>query len=350
MTITQEIVSPVLLRTDLLSICCAFAFLFFVSSISQNLYSAFLGPLSKFPGPKSRAFSFLPWMRTNLKGTDNIDLPALHQKYGNVVRIAPNSLSFVGTGQTWKDIYGFRKHGQAEVAKDPSFYGTGINNTPGLITADHHTHGRQRKIVSHAFSDRALKEQEPLLKHWATLLTTKLAEQSQQGKDINMLKMYNCTTFDIMGDLTFAEPLNMLEDGEYSPWVKTIFGNIKFGTRLRVVKNINNFIKFVIETVLGLIPSLRAKQWEHWKYTTDRVDRRLSNTPERPDLYSRILEKSQGPDGLSLQEMYSISSVFMLAGVSSKKPCSDPHLLTLETDRNNCYRTKRHDVSPPSKP
>ena len=39
--------------------------------------------------------------------------------------------------------------------------------------------------------------------------------------------MYNCTTFDVMGDLTFGEGLNMLEDGEYSPWVSAIFGGIK---------------------------------------------------------------------------------------------------------------------------
>ena len=38
------------------------------------------------------------------------------------------------------------------------------------------------------------------------------------GKDyLDMLKYYNYTTFDIIGDLTFSEGLNLLKDSEYSP-------------------------------------------------------------------------------------------------------------------------------------
>jgi len=41
-----------------------------------------------------------------------------------------------------------------------------------------------------------------------------------------------------MADLTFAEPLNMLEGSEYSPWVKTIFASIKIASRMRVLTSI----------------------------------------------------------------------------------------------------------------
>lgn len=41
-----------------------------------------------------------------------------------------------------------------------------------------------------------------------------------------------------MADLTFAEPLHMLEGSEYSPWVKTIFASIKIAARIRVLRKV----------------------------------------------------------------------------------------------------------------
>lgn len=314
MTSIDVPVSGYIQHTNLLTAAVFALFLYLFSILTSSIYSAFLGPLSKFPGPKSRAFSVVPWMKTNWEGTDNTDLPALHREYGDVVRVGPNQVSFVGDGRIWKDIYGFRKHGQPEAPKDMTFYGQPINKTSGIITADGPTHSRQRKIVSHAFSDKALKEQSPLLMRWAQLFRTKLGEHAERKDKTDLLIMLNCTTFDIMADLTFAEPLYMLENGEYTPWVRTIFESLKYGARIRSVKLFSNITKRIVEEVLFRVPSMRQKQMRHWKYTTDRVDKRLASTPDRPDLFTRILEKSHGPDGLSRQELYSISSLFMIAG------------------------------------
>ena len=42
---------------------------------------------------------------------------ALHRKYGSVVRVMPNELSF-DNAQAWEDIYGFRQGG-INMHKDP---------------------------------------------------------------------------------------------------------------------------------------------------------------------------------------------------------------------------------------
>ena len=180
-------------RKDLFTIFLSFLIIYVFSRIVLNIQIAFFGPLRKFPGPASRALTIWPWAQTTWKGDDNTDLPALHHQYGNVVRIAPNQLSFVGDGQIWKDVYGFRKAAQPEALMDPLFYTQNINRAPGLVGADYHTHSRQRKIVSHAFSDKALKEQEPILKQWAKKFKTKLEERAERGEETDMLKMLNCT-------------------------------------------------------------------------------------------------------------------------------------------------------------
>lgn len=56
-------------------------------------------------------------------------------------------------------------------------------------------HARQRKIVSHSFSDKALKEQEPLLKKWASLMVTKLTERADGKQPLDLVKWYNCKWF-----------------------------------------------------------------------------------------------------------------------------------------------------------
>lgn len=124
---------------------------------------------------------------------------------------------------------------------------------------------------------------------------------------------------DIMGDLCFAESLRMLEGSEYSPWVKVIFEGIKVGAKLRSFKLLSRFTNYIIDEWLLNSKTVRAKQLEHWNYSKDRVDRRLARNPDRPDLWTKILEKG-APDeegGLSLAEHHTIASTFMVAGTET---------------------------------
>ena len=86
----------------------------------------------------------------------------------------------------------FKKQGRPQPHKDKLFYGKPMNGEHAVITADDANHSRQRKILSHAFSDKALKEQEPLLKRWASLMSKKLGEHAESGQKVDMLKYYNC--------------------------------------------------------------------------------------------------------------------------------------------------------------
>jgi cytochrome P450 len=334
------------LPNDTHSLILSLAALSVIYWVASTLYDAYFGPLSKFPGPKLNAISVLPTVVMTYTGHDNIDIPALHAKYGPVVRTSPKDLSYTGAA-AFKDIYGFGKKG---LYKDPHFYMKPLNDVHSLISADDAGHSRQRKVLSNSFSDRALKEQEPLLKHWVELMKDKMLASAKAGKKADLLKFYNCTTFvsntfylnslsmfffcfgddflfavaklteqDIMGDLCFAESLDMLKESEYSPWVKVIFEGIKAGARLRSIRMLSNLTDYLIRDWLFQMEFVRAKQWEHWNYSKERVDRRLARTPDRPDLWTKILEKGAPDDanGLSLGEHHSTASLFMIAGTET---------------------------------
>lgn len=153
-------------------------------------------------------------------GSLNKAVVKAHEKYGEVVRIAPDELSFT-TGETaWQDIYGFRtsKSGKAVYSKDYEFYQHPANGVPSILTAyTPAEHGRHRKLLSHAFSDKALRAQEPLLHGYLNLMVQRMHDACSRdgtGK-VNMVKLYNFTTVDIVGDLVSC-PTTRLSDEDVS--------------------------------------------------------------------------------------------------------------------------------------
>lgn len=129
-----------------------------------------------------------------------------------------------------------------------------------------------------------------------------------------MVSYLNFTTFDIMGDLTFGEPLGLLEKSEYIPWVTTIFAALKAGTFLRAMKY------FPILAAFGekLVPrSLIKLRDQHFAYSAERVTKRIEQKElDRPDIWHLVL-KQEDEKALTLKEMHSNASLFMGAGTET---------------------------------
>jgi cytochrome P450 len=236
----------------------------------------------------------------------------LHLKYGSVVRYAPNNLSYTDE-RAWKEIHGFKK---PSPFKDPEAYGLPPNQVPGLLSAPDEQHARMRRVFAHAFSDKALKEQEPLFVQYIDVLVSKLKEMSkaEPNESIDIVRWLNFTTFDIMGDLTFGEPLGLLEKSDYTPWAALIFQVLRAGTYIRVLK-----MSPIFNRILKVwIPSgLKKKRDEHFNFSIDRVNKRLDTKTERPDIWGLVLRQQELGRGLSLDEMHSNAGLFMGAGTET---------------------------------
>ncbi|KAI0671276.1 cytochrome P450 [Trametes maxima] len=72
--------------------------------LSVTLYRLFLAPLARLPGPKVCALTRLPLMLREFSGGRRLWIHQLHLKYGPVVRIAPDEISFA-TREAVKEIY-----------------------------------------------------------------------------------------------------------------------------------------------------------------------------------------------------------------------------------------------------
>ena len=129
----------------------------------------------------------------------------LHDRYGPVVRTAPNELSFVDP-RAWKDIYGHREFMRPDALR---------RRPPGvadnLITADADTHARFRKVMNPAFGDSAVRDYEPTVKAYFLKMLARLDERTHGGGYVDILHFINCAVFDIIGDVTWGKSFDCLE-------------------------------------------------------------------------------------------------------------------------------------------
>jgi len=95
---------------------------------------------------------------------------------------------------------------QKEMGKWMKFYRP-VDNIPIDITnSGREEHARLRRALSHGFSDRCMREQQPLIKGYIDLLIRRLREHGRDGTvPVDMVAWYNFTTFDVIGDLAFGE-------------------------------------------------------------------------------------------------------------------------------------------------
>jgi cytochrome P450 len=216
-------------------------------------------------------------------------------------------------------IYGHGTKGTqgSQPYKDLSRYGNSQNGAPSLLIAPDEDHSRQRKIFTPAFSDRALKQQEPLFLKYINKLVSVMRETVKEDLDkkFDLIRLFNFTTFDVMGDLTFGEPLHMLNNAEYDPWVKSIFSGLKMVSHLSLLR----FYPWLWKLFVRLAPaSANRKQSKHFNYSVTRVTKRLEKgrNSEGVDLWDLVLRQKEGR-GLTRAEMDSNAALFMIAGTET---------------------------------
>ena len=159
------------------------------------MYNVYFHPLAKFPGPRLAGLSRLWYCWYCLRGDLVYVLDDAHKKYGDVVRIAPNELSYTDP-EVWNEIYGHRS-GKNEVMKDPVFYSSMSSGQGSIINADRARHGHLRKQISHGFSEKALRFQEPVIRGYADMMMQRLEENVKAGTPtVDLVSWFNVSRYE----------------------------------------------------------------------------------------------------------------------------------------------------------
>ncbi|KAI1386920.1 putative cytochrome P450 [Hypoxylon trugodes] len=280
--------------------------------ILQAIYNLYFHPLRKIPGPRTWSASRLPFVCALLRGTIIQDIEKLHRKYGPVLRIAPDEVTFAQE-EAYNDIFQPRSNNQPPFPKDPVWWEFPPGLPVSLMNAfDPESHARIRRQLAPGFTMRALRAQEPILQRYVNLLVERLHERAKgKGAVIDMMPWFNFTTFDIFGDLGFGESFGCLENSQYHSWVAMLFRTVKasaYGTAAKFYP----LVQFILMKCMP--PSLKKVQENHYQQIVDKVHRRMNWELERPDIMSHVIRGNDEKKGLPIGEINSTFMVLTTAG------------------------------------
>ncbi|KAJ5475121.1 Cytochrome monooxygenase lcsI [Penicillium diatomitis] len=283
------------------------------------VYELYWSPLGRFPGPKLWAITPIPSQLSVVKGYNHLDVLALHEQYGPVVRLGPRELAFF-TARAFRDVHLSRPGGC--LPKDPSTYSPTPNGVDNVVTTlNQVVHARQRRLLAPAFSERALKEQEGLIMGYIDTLIAKLRAQVQRGSSVvDMKDWFNFTLFDITGDLMFGQSFDCLRDSQLHSWIGLTFASVQY---LSINAAARQF-PLVSKALDAMIPKhLKQKSVDHFNLAARRVDHRLESNTARPDFISAFLQNGLGTtndhDGkttktMSRAELHANAFILIIAG------------------------------------
>ncbi|KAI1075156.1 cytochrome P450 [Whalleya microplaca] len=277
----------------------------FLRLLITAIYNVYLHPLRKVHGPQ--LWVAFPLIRNYhmIHGDLDYIVKDFHERWGDVVRLGPNLLSFTSAA-AWKDIYG---HGHAELPKSLG----NIVDEKKIFAANAANHFRYRRAMLPAFSEKALAQQESLMLVYVDLLMVKLREAVQKGGQVDMVRFFTFTTFDLIADLTYGVPLQGLAEGKSNDWIETMKGAARF---LPVMILASLFP--VVGTVLKLIasPKMRNSRARHEEYCTkltmDRITRK--EHADRGDFMDYIMRSRGEKHELSDEELVANCDFLMVAG------------------------------------
>jgi cytochrome P450 len=163
-----------------------------------------------------------------IRGTNCRHLFDLHEKYGNVVRIGPNELSFRSVSAI-RTIYGGNPRPEDTFHKNMIANMQESGESDNLFFATGNKHMHYRKIVSPAFSEATIRAQEPMIQEYCSQLVNGLRNRTgtahfpTEDGIVDIVPWTNFIVSDILSHVLFGSGLDCLHRGQYHPWVAAGF-------------------------------------------------------------------------------------------------------------------------------
>lgn len=177
-----------------------------IGRILWNLTFNLLSPPfpSSIPGPFIARLTDKWILFVDLAGSRASTVHALHQKYGPVVRLAPNELSFASL-EAAKPIHG----PSSTCIKSPAYDNFGRR---GLFqTQDPELHRQRQRRVSHIFSTSLLQQVEPLVQSVVDQLVYVMEQKA--GNPVDALHWCRMTALDVSGEVLMGKSFGAFDGG-----------------------------------------------------------------------------------------------------------------------------------------
>jgi cytochrome P450 len=184
-------------------------------------------PLSRFPGPKIAAASYLyeayyDWW---LVGRYGKVIARMHEQYGPIVRINPDELHCSDPAFT-DEIYAGPGRIRDKWQHQLNTGGAGPVSVTGFSTVNHELHRARKAPLSKFFSRQQMLKLEGEVHEFAQATIDKMLKSAGKGA-FDVKEAFNCFTADIISQYAFGEPMGFIAQEGWEPnfatWVKSFF-------------------------------------------------------------------------------------------------------------------------------
>ncbi|KAF2997019.1 hypothetical protein E8E14_005059 [Neopestalotiopsis sp. 37M] len=255
------------------------------------VYRLWFHPLAGVPGPFLQRISGLPRIWQCRRGNRHICEIEAHRKYGSVVRLGPDSLSF-DTLSALQTIH----TKSANLFKGDEFYGLLDGGPEGgkslQMTQDNEEHAARRKIL-----DRMMPSRErvfliinSLAKQFAS---TAWDEATENDSLLDINKVGSWYGFDVISTIAFGKPMDMLHSPEYRwlpkglQYASTFLYWAGFARHLRLMQW---FMGSKWPSRLGMVDAINAQRYQD--LAESQVNKRVERMADEKG------EGNNGPDDL----------------------------------------------------
>ena len=238
--VTQPLIIAIMLEAFLDFLLGHWLFLLFLLVVAYFARLRYQKGLTRFPGPFTSSFTDLPRFLSSYFNYGRPPLVHLHKKYGEVVRIGPNTLSF-NHPDAIRDIYGPGKNFVKPAQYSVFVAVTHGRPTPTLFsTIDKRYHDSVRRCISQAFSMTSLISYERFvdqsIEMFMSQLRERFADRASQEGVVDLSRWLHFYALDVITEITYGAPLGFLERGtDMNGLIKGVQSFIEYAGPVRLL-------------------------------------------------------------------------------------------------------------------
>ncbi|KAL5385689.1 hypothetical protein PMIN06_008813 [Paraphaeosphaeria minitans] len=277
--------------------------------ICYILYQHLFHPLARIPGPFLASLTNWWYVRATRTETWHRIVVSLHEKYGPIVRIAPNQVS-VGAPKAVRQIYPVSSTAFPKSDWYSVFRGT--RRVDLFAGQDQWAHGRHRKMVVRAYAMDTLKDLEPYVDYCLELLVEQL--DGRVGQKVDMAKRVHLFSFDVIGEITWSANFGFLtagvDDGTFET-IRTMGRSGSWLGHVPYVFRMHELLKPYIGNWLGINNRHGAIR----DFAMRETARRFENPGGKKDLINRFFDAHEkNPEEFTYTDVISMGATQVSAG------------------------------------
>ncbi|OJJ77418.1 hypothetical protein ASPBRDRAFT_50308 [Aspergillus brasiliensis CBS 101740] len=219
-----------------------------------------------------------------------------HEKYGDIVRFGPNSLSFK-TSKALSDSYAVRANVQKSdgyASISPSRY---TSNTLTAISKNIHTF--KRRILTQAFPDQSIQEMEGRIQEnissFLDILISGTGSESGWSSPKNISEKCDWLAFDVITDLSYGNDLDMLNSPQMR-WFPSVIRKISQRSLIGLFQPC--FIKFRLDVVLLTQKYREIVAVARWTRSQAAARLQPGNNNEQKDIFGAMMNAKDNKTAL----------------------------------------------------